>query len=728
MRNVLMTAVIAAVLPAAAAGANPRITGELKQWHAVVLTFDGPSTSESADPNPFLHYRMNVTFRKGNKTYLVPGYFAADGNAAETSATAGNKWRVHFVPDETGQWSYEVSFRQGHEVAASLDPAAGAPIRPDGASGTFEIGHTDKTGRDHRAHGMLRYVGEHYRRYAGSGIYFIQAGTQSPENFLAYWEFDGTQDHGGAENTLVDGLHRFEPHVTDWRAADPTWKGGKGKGIIGALNYLAGKGMNTFYSVTMSVGGDGREIYPWTSYDETARYDVSKLAQWEIVFSHMDTLGMQLMVITQEEENEQLLGKMTALRKVYYRELVARFSHHHALLWDLSEEADRWRYFSAQDLKDICDFIKQLDPYKHPIQYVQWKGELIPDDKGYGRLLGFRNFDGTALQHDAEHTFEQTLKWVRQSAEAGHKWLVGVIEINPTSTGVLPDSEDYWHETIRKSSIWGNLMAGGSGSVFFFGYRYPHSDLDLEDFRSRDHFWDLQRHAHEFFTRYLPFHEMRSANALTPAADDFVFAKLGEIYAIYLPAGGTTDLDLSGAKGVFDVRWYDPRYGGGLQIGSVRQVHGGGMVALGNPPRNAGDDWAVLVRPAREVMGAPLLDGPTPFRAKLGTDLAAGQNRPGDSVTAVLFSPERFLGAVITGAVDQAADGQLRFTFRQLQHRGKVFSIRSSLTDFVNSKGQRLVDEQGRPVTVKEGVLFGPPGFAIDEGAEFQLLVEPAIN
>lgn len=377
------------------------------------------------------------------------------------------------------------------------------------------------------------------------------------------------------------------------------WKGGRGKGIIGALNYLAGKGMNTFYSLTMNIEGDGREIYPWTSYEERARYDVSKLAQWEIVFSHMDRLGMLVMLITQEEENEQILGKLTPLRKLYYRELVARFSHHHGILWDLSEEMDRWRYYKTADIQELCDYLKRLDPYRHPIQYVQWKGEILPDEKGYGRLLGFRNFDGTALQHDPEHTYPQTLKWVEASRKAGHKWLVGVIEINPTSTGVLPDEHDYWHDTIRKASIWGNLMAGGSGSIHFFGYKYPNSDLDLEDWRSRDHFWDLMRYAHEFFTRYLPFHQMAQANHLT-GGRHWAFAKPGEVYAIYLPEGGSTELDLRGAPGsTFEVKWYDPRFGGDLQNGTVRTVSGGSRVQLGEAPKEREKDWAVLVRKAK---------------------------------------------------------------------------------------------------------------------------------
>jgi len=247
------------------------ISGELRQWHDVVLTFAGPETSESAEPNPFLHYRLDVVFEKNDVRLVVPGYFAADGDAAETGATSGDRWRVHFVPDETGEWTYRVSFRRGPDVAVAGDPHAGEPLPPDGLTGTLDIAPSDKTGRDHRAHGLLRYVGERYARYQGSGDYFIQVGAQSPENFLAYADFDGTVDHGGASNRLEDGLHRYEAHVRDWRVGDPTWRDGRGQGIIGALNYLAGKGMNTFYSLTMNVGGDGREIYPWTGYDERAR-------------------------------------------------------------------------------------------------------------------------------------------------------------------------------------------------------------------------------------------------------------------------------------------------------------------------------------------------------------------------------------------------------------------------------------------------------------------------
>ena len=104
-----------------------QVSGELKKWHKVTLTFDGPQTSEAADPNPFLDYRLNVTFMHegSGRSHRVPGYFAADGNAANTGADRGNKWRVHFAPDALGTWRYSVSFRKGPNVAVNDQKNAG---------------------------------------------------------------------------------------------------------------------------------------------------------------------------------------------------------------------------------------------------------------------------------------------------------------------------------------------------------------------------------------------------------------------------------------------------------------------------------------------------------------------------------------------------------------------------------------------------------------------------
>ncbi|MGL6097781.1 MAG: DUF5060 domain-containing protein, partial [Fimbriiglobus sp.] len=263
-----------------------RVTGDLQTWHRTTVTFTGPQSGESAAVNPFRDYRLNVTFTSPTgKATVVPGFFAADGNAANTSATAGNQWRVHFTPDEPGTWAYTASFRTGTDVAIALDPTAGTATGFNGTTGQFTIAATNPDSGNPLDRGTVRYVGGHHLQYAGSGEYYLKAGADSPENFLAYWEFDGTSDTGGLSTPgLIDGLHRYPGHVSDWTPGDPTWQNGKGKGIIGALNYLASEGMNSVYFLTYNLdGGDGADTWMWTGTGERFRFDTSKLDQWEIV-------------------------------------------------------------------------------------------------------------------------------------------------------------------------------------------------------------------------------------------------------------------------------------------------------------------------------------------------------------------------------------------------------------------------------------------------------------
>ena len=336
------------------------ISGELKQWHKLTLTLDGPLVRESDDaPNPFTDYRMAVTFRheSGSPEYAVPGYFAADGDAANSSADTGTKWRAHLSPDEVGRWTYRVSFVQG-ELAA-LDPslAGTALAKYDGKTGSFEIGPTDKAGRDLRGEGRLQYVGKHHLRFAGSGRYFLKAGPDAPETLLAYADFDGTRAGkarkarpGEAIPTKV--LHRYEPHLQDWRSGDPTWKDGKGQGLIGALNYLAGKGCNSFSFLPYNAGGDGDNVWPFVERNDKLHYDCSKLDQWQIVFDHAQKLGLYLHFKLQETEIDDNRaghgkdakdrkvetsldgGDLGVERKLYCRELIARFGHELALNWN----------------------------------------------------------------------------------------------------------------------------------------------------------------------------------------------------------------------------------------------------------------------------------------------------------------------------------------------------------------------------------------------------------
>ncbi len=611
-------------VPAAAAGAT--VAGELKQWHKVTLTVEGPFARETDEnPNPFTDYRMEVTFthESGAPRYLVPGYFAADGNAAESSAASGNKWRAHLAPDKPGRWRYRVSFVKGKHVALNRslpgEPVAG----PDGLKGSFEIAPTDKQPPDFRARGRLEYVGKHHLRFAGTGEYFLKAGPDAPETFLAYADFDGTKA-GKAP------LKTWKPHIGDWRPDDPVWQGGKGKGIIGALNYLASKGLNAVSFLTYNAGGDGDNVWPFVTRNDKLHYDVSKLDQWGIVFDHAQALGIYLHFKMQETEmDDERLGTGRKLvnvpealdggalgpeRKLYCRELVARFGHALALNWNLGEENTQ----STAEQIAMAEYLREVDPYDHHIVLHTYPSE---QDMVYRPLLGAAAITGVSLQNPWDAVHRRTRYWVKASAEAGHPWVVANDEQNPARYGVPPDPGyagfngrdsrgrpvGYSLHEIRKYTLWGNLMAGGAGVEYYFGNELPQSDLYAEDYRSRDRTWDYCRIALRFFHEHrVPFWEMRNADELVgnPERDNtaYCLAKPGEVYLVYLPEGGAARLDLSRQEGRFSVRWFNPRTGGALLEGSVTAVEAGREVALGIPPQEPTQDWLAVVR--RQALNA----------------------------------------------------------------------------------------------------------------------------
>ena len=589
------------------AAQSPTITGELKVWHRVELTFDGPSTSEAATPNPFVDYALEVTFTKGDKRYVVPGFYAADGDAAETSATAGDKWRVRFAPDEAGTWNWSASFRTGDDVAIGGGPGQSAGFF-DGTSGSFSVSASDKTGRDHRGKGRLEYVGEHYLRYAGTGEWFVKAGADAPENTLAYEDFDDVPDQGGRRKS-------WQPHQQDYRAAEAaayTWQGGKGSELLGAVSYLASTGVNAFSFLTFSTRGDDRNVFPhllrvplgdyggddeWTRDLHHDRFDVSRLAQWERIFSYADAKGMYLHFKLQETENDGLMdgGDVGRERKAYYRELIARFGHHLALNWNMGEENTQ----STAQRKAMAAYFAATDPYDHLRVIHTYPGDK---ERVYGELLGGDSeFTGVSLQtnsNEGSQNFDDALEWRSRSATAGKKWVVAVDEPGDARTGV--DSDPRAIDQTRTRVVWASLMAGGAGTEFYYGYQSGCGDLNCEDHRSRDRKYTEAGIALTFFRTHFQRHlpHVANADALTADGGDYVLAKTGTAYAVYRPSGGSTAIDLP--SGAWRVRWFNPRTG---VMSNATDLTGGTLVAPDD------QDWVALVEAGDCSAGQPCDDG-----------------------------------------------------------------------------------------------------------------------
>ena len=572
------------------------ISGELQRWHKITLDVDGPASSENATPNPFTDYRFSVTFRhpRSGLTYTVPGYFAADGNAAETSATSGKVWRAHLCPDHIGKWTYTVSFRHGNGVATDAEDQGKAVEPFDGLTGTFTITESDKQGRDFRAHGRLQYDGSRYLKFAGTGKVFLKCGVDAPENFLAYQDFDGNFHDDGHKDDLVK---TWEPHVQDWRLGDPTWQNGKGKGMIGSINYLHDQGLNAFSFLTNNIIGDDQNVFPYTTYDERLRMDCSKLDQWEIVFSHGDTKGMFLHFKTFEVENQLLLdgGDTGPERKLYYRELIARFGHHLALNWNMCEENGAWGKHKGQNTRqriEMARFVADTDPYGHHL--------VIHNGVQYNDILGPNTaYTGASVQTsqpDFRHVHGSLLRWLKASGDAGKQWAVAIDEPGDAKQSLKPDSSDpdgVNHDHARMNALWGAYFAGAWGIEWYFGYSNPNSDLTCQDYRSRERMWKQCKIAVDFFAEQeLPLGEMSNLNKLIERRElpkmDYCFGAPGKVYLVYLKTGSNT-IDLTKDTSRYRSKWFNPRSG---RYSTGPDLKGGLKVEL-NPPTNE-EDWILM--------------------------------------------------------------------------------------------------------------------------------------
>ena len=603
------------------APAAATLDGQLVVWQPLTLRFSGPAAAESdADPNPFLDYRLTVRFLSpSGRAYEVPGHFDGDGQGGG----AGHQWAARFAADEPGQWRWCASFRAGPGVAVDLDPSAGAPAAFDGASGAFDVAsgewrvagaashsaavatrHSLLATRDLFTLGRLEYVGGHYLKFR-DGPYWLKTGTNSPENLLAYAGFEDTADTG-----LPAFVHAYAAHVADWRPGDPTLSGAadEGKGIIGALNYLADAGVNSVYFLPMNLGGDGGDTWPFLSPGDVTHYDVGKLAQWRVVFEHAQRRGIALHVVLNETEadnrrwldgGEVITDPLTAPRRLYYRELVARFADLPAIKWNLSEES----VFSGAEAIALAGYLAALDWADHPIALhnpADWFGPL--ED-----VLGRPEFSLTAIQYLPDEAGALVESWRAASAGAGRPWVVELDENRPAGEGLTPDNAG----PLRKTILYDAFFSGAGGVEWYAGYHdLPvGGDLNLEDFRTREEMWTYARHARRFLEANTPFWLMAPADdLLSGEASDYgggeVLALPGEVYAVYLPSA-LLPATLAAPDGAYTLRWYDPRTG--EFVGQPAAVAAtGGALPLGLPPGDPAADWVTLVTAAAFAPPTPV--------------------------------------------------------------------------------------------------------------------------
>ncbi|UCE46750.1 MAG: DUF5060 domain-containing protein, partial [Phycisphaerales bacterium] len=423
----------------------------------------------------------------------------------------GNVWKVRFSADETGLWKY-VSQSDNRQL--------------DGHSGKFVVTEPPEDAPAFYRWGRLEYTGtaENGLRYLKfrDGPYWLKAGCDDPENFL-----------GNCENY----------NTTSKRKA--------------AVDYLATRGINSIYIMTHNIDGDDRDVWPWlgdtpreakANGRADARFDIAKLVQWRELFEYMQNKGLVPYLVL--EDDSAWKGYRHGR---YYREMIARFGDLPALLFNFNEEHNE-NYKLSQAL-EFMRKLEEIDPYDHPrgIHNVN-----TPNDQ----YIDAPQVDFTSIQTGSPGTVvglekalghhRTTLDWIERCRQRGRRILVVNFD-----EGRPEEDRHAW---------WSAYLAGG---VWEAHVNQPYD----RPMSAWEPVW-TQLGGTRAFMESLPFWQMESHDELVKSGKAFCLAKPGEVYALYLPTGGTVTVSLPANKS-FDIAWWNPSNGRDGHFQNQTQVKGG---------------------------------------------------------------------------------------------------------------------------------------------------------
>jgi hypothetical protein len=486
--------------------------GTFHKWHKVEVVLSGPDTSVTADPNPFA-VLVTVAFEGPGGTFKVPAFYDADGKGG----SSGNVWKVRFSPNATGQWTF---------ISSSSAPGL------DGYRGRFTVDAVPSNAPSFLKWGRLQYAGGHYLKFADGGCW-IKGGLDDPENFLG------------------------KP-FGDWE--------GKKK----VIDFLSRKGCNSIYVMTSNIApGDGNDTWPWLgdtpaqAKANSSRFDPARLARWDDLFSYCQARSVVLHVVLLDDSAWHKFD-----HELYYREMIARFGHLPAVIWNIGEEA--FEAYTNNRQLELAALLRRLDPYRHPVTV-----HLHPD----WPYMGNPDFDLTSIQTKPGGNKDFTTVAMadlnaivisnRQASAAKGRPLAVMIDEAPGISKV----DQATRYKLRSTVLYPVFLGGG-------GYELHYRDQEILP-EVLGPMLDDMRLAREF-VELLPFDQMAPHNELLSATGGgFCLAKPGVAYGIYLKAGDTAVVDLSGTTGAYQINWYNVTTGS-TTAGPV--VMGGGKRSLGTPP------------------------------------------------------------------------------------------------------------------------------------------------
>ena len=483
--------------------------GSFACWSKVEIVLHGPMIGAGwTGDNPF-RIEVNGRFQRPDGSLItVPGFYDGDGEGGQY----GDVWKIRLAPDVLGSWRLTT---------------ISAETRLNNQTFTFSVIASDRPG-------ILSLQGNYYLKFA-NGSYWFKSGADDPEQILGEGVFG------------------------DWNAKRA------------AIDYLAGKKINSMFVTLLDYPGDSGLVYPWLTTSDQETYDLAKMARWTAFLEYIAAKNIVLHITLEDD------GAVFPVdRTFYYRQIVARFAHLAAVEWNIREEA--LEQYSTSQIQSYAALFSSINPYKQPLTVHSINN---PESWFINNAL----FTLTSIQwpkpsaeYPPSYYFSAVARW--RDATASRPMCISIDETGRTTTS----SED---RALARKMEWAIAFGGGVFELHTLpSATFPEYDSHWNDMMYLRHFMEALP-----FWQMTPDSQIVSDNALA-------LIQTGERYAVYAPEGGTVVLNLSGTSGTFSYCWYDPLTG---TYSDRATVMGGSSRSFTAPFQK---DAALLV----QKMAAPIAD------------------------------------------------------------------------------------------------------------------------
>jgi hypothetical protein len=489
-------------------------------------------------PNPFTDVTLRGTFAKDgtSEKWNIEGF---------CDSPDGSVFRLRFMPSSPGDYTYTVTYQQGsfqNRTDGGVRVSAGhrrGPLRVD---------------PNYPWHFIWEGTGEHY---------FFNGTT-------AYW-LPGWRDER-IINYSLERLHRLK--VNRLRVL-----------LAGSANMFWGERVMTGENFTMYLRpwvAKSPESFENPGIDYT-RFNIPYWQKWERMLRFARQRDMLISVVLEISTDNAQPPAASADERRYLRYAVARLGAFSNITYDLGDDLDSFR--DEAWAHETGMLIESWDPYKHlatshPVhpehqdRASAWFGFTSIQDWSlpqHALMLEQRRIQqktGRIIpQTNEEYGYEDHYpRWAypppQESADAlRHRaWEIAMAGAYGTTGESTRQGTNIWPDT---GGGWINGR-GDDTMVMLKGYEH------MVDFFSSFEWWKTE-----------PHDELVNNGA-------YCLAQPGEVYAVYLPKGGSVAIKL--APGSYEAKWFDPFTGDMAPLPTVEGPE------WNSPPAPGWLDWALLLQ------------------------------------------------------------------------------------------------------------------------------------